>query len=372
MTRYDDRKAGEDVMHFTQPPPGNWHLAESVAERVLAIYTDVFGSVGPLHRKLGWEPDECTTLRDLPVAHLARLTSRAINELAARDAQLAGHQGLRPCDWRVVLYSLTGARTLREAIMRCCECFEAIDWRCGKMTLLTHGDGAQVQLEAVRSAGSTPSGCLIDLFGVMEMHGLLGWLIDLSIPVRHAWLDHKPDVFNALQLPALPFPVRLNGGWSGFDFSAFLLDYPVIRNGDELDRRPLNNLLFVSSAREADRMPAEMRVRGIAMAALRSAGRLPAFGEIVTSFGGSEATLRRQLAREGTSYRQVRESCRRELALHLLRRTGMSIEEIAGRLDYCDSDAFRQAFRTWTGHSPTAYRQGSNANADQTELARRQ
>jgi AraC-like DNA-binding protein len=125
----------------------------------------------------------------------------------------------------------------------------------------------------------------------------------------------------------------------------------------------------VSGTREADRMPAEMRVRSIAMAALRNAGRLPAFGEIVTSLGGSEATLRRQLAREGTSYRQVRESCRRELALHLLRRTGMSIEEIAGRLDYCDSDAFRQAFRTWTGDSPTAYRQGSAANARDPELA---
>lgn len=356
-------------MRFTQPVQSEWHLAESVAERVLAIYADVFGSVGPLLRKLGWVVDERAVLRDLPVADLARITSRAINELAGRDAQLAGHQFLRGCDWRVILYSLTGARTLREAIMRCCECFEAIDWRCGKMTLRTHGDSAQVQLQAMRSTGSTPSGCLIDLFGMMEIHGLLGWVIDLSIPVRHAWLDHKPDVFDALQLPALPFPVRLNEGWSGFDFSAALLDYPVVRNGDDLARRPMNNLLFVSSAREMDRMPAEMRVRGIAMTALRNLGRLPAFGEIVTSLGGSEATLRRQLAREGTSYRQVRESCRRELALHLLRRTGMSIEEIAIRLDYCDSDAFRQAFRTWTGHSPTAYRQGSIASADQLELA---
>ena len=103
------------------------------------------------------------------------------------------------------------------------------------------------------------------------------------------------------------------------------------------------------------------------MAALKSDRRLPAFGEIVTTLGGSEATLRRQLAREGTSYRQVRESCRRELALHLLRRTDMSIEDIAGRLDYCDSDAFRQAFRSWTGHSPTSHRQGSGACASQRD-----
>ena len=353
-------------MRSTQPGQGEWHLGKSVTDRVLAIYADIFGSVAPLFNKVGLAGVERD---DLPLADLARITSRAINELAARDAQLAGHQSLRLCDWRVVLYSLTGARTLREAILRCCECFEAIDWRCGRMTLRTHGDSAQLQLQAIRSAGSTPSGCLIDLFGMMEMHGLLGWLIDLSIPVRHAWLNHNPEVFDALNLPPLPFPVRLNEGWSGFDFSASLLDYPVIRNGNELDSRPLNNLLFVAGARESERMPAEMRVRGIAMGALRNAGRLPPFGEIVTSLGGSEATLRRQLAREGTSYRQVRESCRRELALHLLRRTGLSIEEIAGRLDYCDSDAFRQAFRSWTGDSPTAYRQASRAHFSEAEPA---
>ena len=356
-------------MHSTHPKKGQWHLAESVAERVLSIYANVFGSVAPLYLVLGRVHDEGDSVHDLPVADLARITSRAINELAARDARLAGHQSLKGCHWQLILYSLTGARTLREAIMRCSECFEAIDWRCGRMTLRTRGDSAQLQLQATRSSGSTPAACLIDLFGVMEIHGLLGWLIDLPIPVRHAWLDHSSTVFDALDLPTLPFPVRLDEGWSGFDFSAALLDYPIVRNGEELAGRPLNNLLFVSGAREANGAPAELRVREIAMAALRSARRLPSFGEIVAVLGSSEATVRRQLARGGTSYRQVRESCRRELALHLLRRTGMSIEEIAGRLDYCDSDAFRQAFRLWTGHSPTAYRQSNGLVVNNAELA---
>lgn len=356
-------------MRSAQAELNKWHLAESVAERVFAIYSEAFGSIEPLFEHVGQRPDGRRTLSSLPVADLARMTSFAINQLARRDAVMAGRQGLRGCDWRVVMYSLTSARTLREAIVRCCECFEAIDWRCGKMALRTHGDTAQLELEAVRAGGSTSTGCLIDLFGVMEIHGLLGWLIDHPIGVRSAWLNHPPGVFASLDLPPLPFPVRLAEGWSGFDFSASLLDYPVMRSWEDQQRRPLSNLLFVSSVRETDRMPTETRVRGIAMAALKSEGRLPAFGELVNALGGSEATLRRQLAREGTSYRQVRESCRRELALHLLRRTGMSIEDIAGRLDYCDSDAFRQAFRAWTGHSPTAYRHDSGGGVGIQKLA---
>lgn len=343
-------------MRSEQRGSGEWHLAESVAKRVFAIYEDAFGSLEPLYERIGQRSNGQRSLRALPMRDLARMTSQAISELAQRDALMVGRQGLRQCDWRVVMYSLTSARTLREAIMRCCECFEAIDWRCGRMTLRTHGDGAQVELEAVRTGGSTSAGCLIDLFGLMEIHGLLSWLINHPIAVRHAWLNHAPEIFEGLGLPELPFSMRLDEGWSGFDFSASLLDYPVICNWEEQQRRPLSNLLFVTAPREGDRIAAEARVRGIAMAALKSDGRLPVFGELVDALGGSEATLRRQLAREGTSYRQVRESCRRELALHMLRRTSMSIEDIAGRLDYCDSDAFRQAFRTWTGHSPTAYR----------------
>ncbi|WP_176502324.1 helix-turn-helix domain-containing protein [Novosphingobium sp. Chol11] len=333
-------------------------MAESVAERVFAIYSEAFGSIEPLFEHVGQRPDGRRTLSSLPVADLARMTSFAINQLARRDAVMAGRQGLRGCDWRVVMYSLTSARTLREAIVRCCECFEAIDWRCGKMTLRTHGDTAQLELEAVRAGGSTLGGCLIDLFGMTEVHGLLGWLIDHPIAVRDAWLNHAPEIFEGLDLPDLPFLLRLDEGWNGFQFHASLLDYPVMRSWEDQQQRPLSNLLFVSSARDTDRMPVETRVRGIAMAALKNEGRLPAFGELVSALGGSEATLRRQLAREGTSYRQVRESCRRELALHLLRRTYISIEDIAGQLDYCDSDAFRQAFRAWTGYSPTAYRDG--------------
>lgn len=343
-------------MRPLQTESGEWHLAESVAERVLAIYAEAFGSTEPLFAHVGRSVDGGSSLRTLPVADLARMTSQAINELARRDAVMIGRRGLGPCDWRVIMYSLTSARTLREAIMRCCDCFEAIDWRCGKMALRTYGDRAELQLEAMRTGGSTSAGCLIDLFGVMEIHGLFGWLIDHAIPARNAWLNHAPEIFEVLNLPSLPFPVRLNGGWSGFDFSASLLDYPVMRNWEDQHRRPLSNLLFVSNPQEAERTPTGIRVRGIAMAALSNDRRLPSFGEIVSALGGSEATLRRQLAREGTSYRQVRESCRRELALHLLRRTEISIEDIAARLDYCDSDAFRQAFRAWTGHSPTAYR----------------
>lgn len=295
----------------------------------------------------------------LTVAHMARVTSRAVALLAAQDNRLAGRPVLRPCDWRVILYSLSGARTLREAIGRCMECFEAIDWRCGRMDMRASADVAELSLDAMRPAGETAAGCLIDLFGLTQIHALLAWLIGRPIAIRHAALDHEERVFQTLDLPGISFPILFGRGWSGFAFDAAMLDYPVVRTADELANRPPDSLLFGGGILTEGGQPADAaeQVRRIALRSLSERQRLPAFAEIAATMGGSGATLRRRLVRQGTSYRQIRESCRRELALDLLSRTTLPIEIVAARLDYCDSDAFRQAFREWTGVAPSHYRQ---------------
>lgn len=342
-------------------PEGSWPLAARVAACLMAIYRDTFGSVEPLFIELeigvahGVPPAE--RVGALSVDHLARLTGRAAARLAGEDNLSSGRSPLRRTDWRVILYSLSTARTLRQAIERCGECFEAIDWRCGRMSLRTRTDCAELQLDSLRLHGSSAAGCLVDLVGLTQIHGLLEWLIGRAIPVRHIWLDHPEDLFRSLDLPPLPFPLRLAAGWTGFDFSPALLDHPVVRTADELAARPPQSLLFAASGQDGPDPGASGQVRRIALRSLREGHRLPRFAEIAVMMTGSEATLRRRLAQEGTGYRQIRESCRRELALDLLRRTDLPIEEIAARLDYCDSDAFRQAFRDWLDMSPSAYRQ---------------
>jgi AraC-like DNA-binding protein len=49
---------------------------------------------------------------------------------------------------------------------------------------------------------------------------------------------------------------------------------------------------------------------------------------------------------------------RRDYALHLLGKRGLSIEEIAYRTGFSESSAFIRAFKTWTGVTPYTYRKG--------------
>lgn len=294
-------------------------------------------------------------MEQLSAAELAQAIGLALRHLAAEGNVASARPGLTHVHWQMVLYTLSAARTLREAIHRCAECFEAIDWRCGRMGMRLQSDMVHLSLDSLRVPDNARADCLVDLFGATEMHGLFEWLIGQPIRVRTVILHHRREVLDALGLPELPFAVTPDAGWTGFVFDAAYLDYPVVRNAQELETRPHRSLLFGTTGEIRARSDAE-RVREVALRALRDLHRLPSFSEVLATMAQSEATLRRRLAAEGTSYRQIRESCRRELAFDLLTRTTLSVEDIAARLDFCNSDALRHAFRKWAHTTPSDYR----------------
>lgn len=72
--------------------------------------------------------------------------------------------------------------------------------------------------------------------------------------------------------------------------------------------------------------------------------------------GMSLRTFQRRLATAGTSYGELVEEVRCELAMGFLRDRASSVTEIAFQLGYSDPANFSHAFRRWTGVSPSAYR----------------
>lgn len=67
-------------------------------------------------------------------------------------------------------------------------------------------------------------------------------------------------------------------------------------------------------------------------------------------------TLRRELARLGTSYQEQLDSVRKQHVLELLGQTALTIEEIAQKVGLSDVRSVRRAVRRWTGLSPQAFR----------------
>ncbi len=337
---------------------GDWPLAERLALKIAEIYD---ATVGNLQQVLGdinlsCSPAELLSGAFSPLARdvVRQLTARVTPAVAAELNRIDGRNAMRPGDWRVILYCLGSARTLREAILRCADAFEAVDGRYGRMLLRVHSEIAELKLDSLRSHRSV-AGCAIDLSGVAHFHGLLGWLLGLRMPAGQVAMNYDRSTFDALELPKFPVPLLLEAGWTGFSFPAGYLDHPVARSMDEVVDWSRHSFLFNLTELEAQSSVADS-IRSIAMAALRDEARLPAFEQLVTRLASSPATLRRRLREAGTSYKRIKNSCRRELGLELLRRSSLSIEQVSARLDFCDSDAFRSAFRGWVGVSPSDYR----------------
>jgi len=76
---------------------------------------------------------------------------------------------------------------------------------------------------------------------------------------------------------------------------------------------------------------------------------------VASELGISTRTLRRRLSAAGTSYQQVLDEVRLELAQRTLRQPGISVNEVAFLLGFSDASAFHKAFRRWTGRSPGDY-----------------
>lgn len=82
----------------------------------------------------------------------------------------------------------------------------------------------------------------------------------------------------------------------------------------------------------------------------------PSMKTVAAELGMTTRTLRNQLGREATSYRELVEEIRQTLAEELLSTTAATVDEIAERLGYADASSFITAFKRWNGVSPRTYR----------------
>ncbi|MCE5291165.1 MAG: AraC family transcriptional regulator [Nocardiaceae bacterium] len=82
--------------------------------------------------------------------------------------------------------------------------------------------------------------------------------------------------------------------------------------------------------------------------------------EVARSLNISVRTLRRRLADEGTSYREIVAETARLLAEELLT-SGLTVSDVAHRLGYSGAPAFTDAFRSWNNLTPGAFARQARA-----------
>jgi AraC-like DNA-binding protein len=84
--------------------------------------------------------------------------------------------------------------------------------------------------------------------------------------------------------------------------------------------------------------------------------RPTSFEDVAAGLNMSARTLRRKLSEENTSFRQLVDELRRDMAIRYLRDTALTVEDIAASIGFSDAANFRHAFRRWTKAAPHQFR----------------
>ena len=102
---------------------------------------------------------------------------------------------------------------------------------------------------------------------------------------------------------------------------------------------------FSMKHRVAALLSAELRLGRVQMA------------RIARALGMSEATLRRRLSDEGSSFSGVLDEVRFSLAKCYLSDPSLEVRDVAELLGFRDEESFRESFARWSsGSPPEAYR----------------
>lgn len=96
---------------------------------------------------------------------------------------------------------------------------------------------------------------------------------------------------------------------------------------------------------------------------LGTLGLVATLEDVAQRLAMSPRSLRRRLDDEGTSFREIVEAERRQLAGHLLEGSEMKLDELAIQLGYGDTASFTRAFRRWYGCAPGEYRRSRQPGA---------
>lgn len=178
------------------------------------------------------------------------------------------------------------------------------------------------------------------------------WLCKEHYPMQEVVLHQSFQAYEAESRYLFGLTPSYSDQASFKRFEASVLDLKVRRSAREATRWTRAGS-FPAMIGRPPRGSLEGAVRA-ALAAATPVGalRLP---QVARKLGMSHQTLSRHLREQGLSFRQLKDSLRRDVAISLLSR-GHSVSAVSEALGFAEASPFQRAFKTWTGVTPGHYR----------------
>lgn len=195
---------------------------------------------------------------------------------------------------------------------------------------------------------------LLAELSLLAWHRYLSWLIADNLPLIETRFNYAAPAC-ANEYPYLfPGLHKFNCDSLSLVFPNGYLDRPIKQN-EELLKSFMNSCpLELYRQYKADySITAEVK----SMLSRNTDTASPSINEVAESLYLTTRTLTRRLKEEGSSFQQIKDVVRRDIAINLLTLHSFPIKKIAEMVGYSDPAVFSRAFKVWTGISPKNYKE---------------
>jgi AraC-like DNA-binding protein len=303
-------------------------------------------------RLIGMDPDKLLHLDHRYTQE--QVTSLWIASVAATadpDFGLKVARHIRPSTFHVVGYAMACSSNLRRAAERFAHSAHLIS-DAASVEFTSVGDCFVLSVD-LNTAGRQPIYQTIDtiLAGFLT---LCEWIGSSPLVPVEVTFRHTPPVDDGLYRHVFRCRVRFGQPSNSIRFNARDLERPVPSANEEL-ATVLDELTSRYLAmRISSRFSKKVRE---ALLRLLPQGE-PSKVQTARLMHMTSRTLLRRLREEDTTFQEISDRLREELAYTYLQREDCKIEDVATLLGFSRSSAFSRAFVRWTGQRPSAWRDG--------------
>jgi len=285
----------------------------------------------------------------LPTEKISRLWELAAERSGNPAIGLAQYQVARPASFDVVGYAMMSCANLRAAFERLIRYLLILS---DALTMTMREEPAGYRVTFVLFGGPRPVPRQRIEFIFVTVIGFCGWISGREVHPLAVELPYPPPVDLVPYRTAFRCPVL-------FDASAASM---LFASGELLASLPTSNPVLAELheryageyLRHFDHAQTSYRAREVIVRCLPDGE--PRRDQVASELCMSERTLQRRLEEEATSFIQLLDDTRRELAEQYLGRLQLSLAQAAYLLGFADQSSFFRACRRWFDLSPGEYR----------------
>ena len=285
----------------------------------------------------------------LATEKISHLWELAVERSGNPALGLAQHEVVRPASFDVVGYTMLSCADLRGAFERLVR-YLLILSDALTMTVDDGPEGYRVSFELFGGNRPVPRQRIEFIFSMVI--GFCRWISGREVHPIAVELAYPAPADLAPYRSAFRCPVRFDAPHNSMRFAAS--DMGATLPGSNPVLAELHERFAGDYLRHFDHQKTSYRAREIIVRRLPDGE--PRRDEIAAELCMSERTLQRRLEEEATSFVQLLDDTRRELAEQYLGRLHLTLAQAAYMLGFADQSSFFRACRRWFDLSPGQYR----------------